>query len=179
MRCEPTNFLFDWTFDSVVNRVTQTPTRISMQIGHMDLARVIHLDQKAVPASVKPSRAGYSIGHWEADTLVVETSAFLPGVLNADGRLLHGARLHITERFRVEADPVRLTRQFVAEDPEYLAEPWRGSGRGVSGGRALRALSLQGSRWRPSAELSVLKRPQRARVTLSPNRHGPGPIKAR
>jgi hypothetical protein len=93
----------------------------------MDLARVIHLDQKAVPAGVKPSLAGYSIGHWDADTLVVETSAFLPGVLNADGRLLHGAQLRITERFRVEANPVRLTRQFVAEDPEYLAEPWRGA----------------------------------------------------
>jgi len=126
LRCEPTNFLFDWTFDSVVNRVTQTPTRISMQIGHMDLARTIHLDQKAVPAGVKPSRAGYSIGHWESDTLVVETSAFLPGVLNADGRLLHGEKLRITERYRLESDPVRLTRQFVAEDPEYLAEAWRG-----------------------------------------------------
>jgi hypothetical protein len=127
LRCEPTNIIFDWTFDSVVNRVAQTPTRITLQYGHMDLARVIHLDQRAVPANVKPSRAGYSIGRWEADTLVVETSAFLPGVLNADGRLLHGSRLRITERFRLEADPVRLTRQFVAEDPEYLAEPWRGA----------------------------------------------------
>jgi hypothetical protein len=80
-----------------------------------------------MPAGVKPSRAGYSMGHWEADTLVVETAAFLPGVLNADGRLLHGSRLHITERFRVEPGPVRLTRQFIAEDPEYLAEPWRGA----------------------------------------------------
>jgi hypothetical protein len=127
LRCEPTSILFDWTFDSVVNRVTQTPTRITMQYGHMDLARVIHLDQKTMPAGVKPSRAGYSMGHWEADTLVVETAAFLPGVLNADGRLLHGSRLHITERFRVEPGPVRLTRQFIAEDPEYLAEPWRGA----------------------------------------------------
>ena len=127
LRCEPTSILFDWTFDSVVNRVTQSPTRITMQYGHMDLARVIHLDQKTVPANVKPSRAGYSIGRWEADVLVVETSAFLPGVLNADGRLLHGARLRVTERFRVEPDPVRLTRQFVAEDPEYWAESWRGA----------------------------------------------------
>jgi hypothetical protein len=126
LRCEPTSILFDWTFDSVVNRVTQTPSRIALQYGHMDLARVIHLDQKAVPAGVKPSLAGYSIGHWDADTLVVETSAFLPGVLNADGRLLHGAKLRVTERFRVESNPVRLTRQFVAEDSEYLAEPWRG-----------------------------------------------------
>ncbi|MEO8307717.1 MAG: DUF6152 family protein [Pseudomonadota bacterium] len=127
LRCEPTSILFDWTFDSVVNRITQTPTRIALQYGHMDLARVIHLDHKTVPAGVKPSRAGYSVGHWDADTLVVETSNFLPGVLNADGRVLHGAQLRITEKFRVEAGPVRLTRQFVAEDAEYLAEPWRGA----------------------------------------------------
>jgi hypothetical protein len=37
LRCEPTSILFDWMFDSVVNRVTQTPTRITMLYGHMDL----------------------------------------------------------------------------------------------------------------------------------------------
>src|SRR5258707_1084398 len=54
LRCEPTNILFDWTFDSVVNRIAQAPARITMQVGHMDLARVIHLDRKAPPADVKP-----------------------------------------------------------------------------------------------------------------------------
>jgi hypothetical protein len=126
LRCEPTNILFDWTFDSVVNRIVQTPTRITMQYGHMDLARVIHLDQKLPPAKPKPSRAGYSIGRFEGDTLVVETSGFLPGVLLADGRVLHSAKLRIVERYRLDATGKRLTRQYVAEDPEYLDEVWRG-----------------------------------------------------
>ena len=127
LRCEPTSILFDWAFDSVVNRIEQTPTRITMQIGHMDLARTIHLDRSAPPAGVRPSRAGYSVGRWEGDVLVVETTAFLPGVLNADSRILHGARLRIVERFELDATGTRLTRSFVAEDPEYFADSWRGT----------------------------------------------------
>lgn len=127
LRCEPTSILFDWTFDSVVNRIEQTPARITMRYGHMDLTRTIHLDRKAPPADVKPSRAGYSIGRWEGNVLVVETTRFSPGVLNADGRVLHGAGLRIVERFELDATGTRLTRSFVAEDPEYFADAWRGT----------------------------------------------------
>jgi hypothetical protein len=127
LRCEPTGILFDWTFDSVTNRVTQTPALITMQYGHMDLARTIHLDQTAVPANAKPSRAGYSIGHWEGDVLVVESSRFLPGVLNADSRILHGSKLRIIERFEFDTATRKLTRRFEAVDPEYFEDAWRGA----------------------------------------------------
>jgi hypothetical protein len=127
LRCEPTGIIFDWTFDSVVNRIEQTPARITMRYGHMDLTRVIHLDRKAAPGDVKPSVAGYSIGRWEGNVLVVETTGFSPGVLNADSRILHGARLRIVERFEMDATGSRLTRSFVAEDPEYFADSWKGT----------------------------------------------------
>jgi len=127
LRCEPTNFLFDWTFDSVVNRIEQTPTAITMRIGHMDMLRTIHLDQKAPPANVKPSREGYSIGRWEGDVLVVESSHFLPGVLNADARMLHGAGLRVTERYELDATGRVLTRRFEARDPEYFTDVWKGT----------------------------------------------------
>lgn len=126
LRCEPTNILFDWTFDSVVNRITQTPTQIRMHYGHMDLQRVIHLDRKASPADAKASLAGYSVGRWEGDTLVVVTDHFAPGVLNADAYMLHGSQLKVTERFTLDPTGTKLTRSFVAEDPEYMAEAWRG-----------------------------------------------------
>lgn len=126
LRCEPTSILFDWTFDSVVNQIEQTPTRITLRYGHMDLQRVIHLDRRAPPADVRPSRAGYSTGTWEGDTLVVTTTAFLPGVLNADARILHGGQLRVVERFTLEANGTRLRRQFAATDPEYFADTWQG-----------------------------------------------------
>lgn len=127
LRCEPTSILFDWTFDSVVNQIQQSPTRITLRYGHMDLERVIHLDRKAPPADVKPSRAGYSVGSWDGDTLVVTTTAFAPGVLNADSRILHGTQLRIVERFALDPSGTRLTRQYVAEDPEYFADRWQGA----------------------------------------------------
>jgi hypothetical protein len=127
LRCEPTGILFDWTFDSVVNRITQTPSRITMQIGHMDLERTIHLDRKTPPTDVKASRAGYSVGRWEGDVLVVETTNFLPGVLNADARVLHGSKLRITERFELDATGRTLTRRYEAVDPEYFEDTWRGA----------------------------------------------------
>src|SRR5690606_31978535 len=126
LRCEATSILFDWTFDSVVNRIEQQPSRITMRYGHMDLVRVIHMDRRTPPADVQPTRAGYSIGRWEGDTLVVETTAFTPGVLNADARILHGQRLRIVERFALDATGTRLTRSFSAEDPEYFADAWQG-----------------------------------------------------
>jgi hypothetical protein len=127
LRCEPTSILFDWTFDSVVNRIEQTPTRLTLRYGHMDLVRTIHLDRRAPPADVRASRAGYSIGRWEGEVLVVETTAFAPGVLNADARFLHGTRLRVVERFALDATGTRLTRSFVAEDPEFFADSWRGT----------------------------------------------------
>ena len=127
LRCQPTGIIFDWTFDSVPNRVTQTATRITMLYGHMDLAREIHLDGKAPPAGVKPSRSGYSTGRWEGDVLVVETTQFLPGVLNADARILHGSKLRVTERFSLDPVTHELTRRYEATDPEYFEDTWRGS----------------------------------------------------
>lgn len=127
LRCEPTGILFDWTFDSVVNRITQTPVRITMQYGHMDLSRTIHLDRSAPPKGEPPSRAGYSVGHWEGDALVAQTTGFLPGVLNADARILHGPNLRITERFELDPATRRLTRRYEAVDPEYFEDVWRGA----------------------------------------------------
>jgi hypothetical protein len=127
LRCEPTGIIFDWTFDSVVNRITQTPARITMQYGHMDLARTIHLDRSAPPKGEPLSRSGYSVGRWEGDVLVVQTTGFLPGVLNADARILHGTQLRVTERFELDAATRKLVRRYEAVDPEYFEDAWRGS----------------------------------------------------
>jgi hypothetical protein len=127
LRCEPTSILFDWGFDSVTNRIEQSATRITMRYGHMDLARTIHLDRKAVPPNTRATRAGYSIGRWEGDTLVVDTTHFLPGVLNADSRILHGTKLRVTERFELDPATHRLLRRYEAVDPEYFEDTWRGA----------------------------------------------------
>lgn len=123
-RCETTNILFDWTFDGPVNRITQNRDDIVIEYGQMNLRRTVHMNQKAAPANAKPSRAGYSVGRWEGNTLVVETTRFLPGVLNAPVR--NSDQLRVVERFTLDPKTMRLTREYQATDPVYLKGTYSG-----------------------------------------------------
>jgi hypothetical protein len=127
LRCAPTNILFDWYFEMDVNRIVQTTGEIRMLYGSMGIERTIHLDQGEHPAGITPSVAGHSIGRWENDVLVVDTVGFLPGILNADGRVPHSDRLHIVERFTLDMTTMALRREYVAEDPLYFEGPFRGA----------------------------------------------------
>jgi hypothetical protein len=123
--CETTSILFDWTFDGPVNRIEQTDDTLVLRYGQMGLERTIHLNAAARPATVAPSRAGYSVGRWEDDVLVVETTGFLPGVLNAPVR--HSDRLRVIERFALNPETFTLTRTYEATDPVYLQGTYTGS----------------------------------------------------
>ena len=97
--------------------IVQTDTHVVILVEWMHWARVIRLDSEHLPEAVR-SLGGDSIGRWEGDTLVVDTTNFLerPGVPRPG--------LHIVERFtRVDRDTLRY--QFTVEDPEYTA-PWSG-----------------------------------------------------
>jgi hypothetical protein len=125
--CRPTNILFDWTFETDINRITQTPAEIKLLYGSMGIERTIHLDQHEHPASVVPSVAGHSIGRWENDVLVVDTVGFAPGILSADGRLPHSGSLHVVERFTFDPAKLALARDYVAEDPTFFTGQFKGS----------------------------------------------------
>ena len=127
LRCEPTNILFDWAFESDVNRITQGGDRITLLYGSMGLERTIHLDVAEHPKDLAPTRAGHSIGRWEGDVLVVETTAFEPGILSADARVPHSSQLRVTERFTLDPEKGTITRSYVAEDPLYLQKPFTGA----------------------------------------------------
>jgi hypothetical protein len=127
LRCETTNILFDWTFESDVNRITQEDDAITMLYGSMGLTRTVSLNVAEHPRDVRPSRAGHSIGLWEGDTLVVDTIGFEPGILSADGRIPHSDRLHVVERFELDAAKPALRRSFVAEDPLYFEGEYKGA----------------------------------------------------
>jgi hypothetical protein len=124
-RCETTSIIFDWTFDGPVNRITQNKDTIVIQYGQMDLKRTVYMNMKAHPTTVKPSRGGHSIGRWDGDVLVVDTTNFLPGVLNAPVR--HSDKLHVVERFSLDPQTMKLTRAYTAEDPVYLKGQYTGS----------------------------------------------------
>jgi Family of unknown function (DUF6152) len=127
LACKPTNIIFDWYFEMDVNRIVQRDATIELQYGSMGIERTIHLDMSEHPADITPSVGGHSIGRWDGDVLVVDTVGFLPGILNADGRLPHSDQLHVVERFSLDPATQALRREYVAEDPVYFEGQFRGS----------------------------------------------------
>ena len=94
--------------------------RIELRYGEWN----VYMDGRKVPNNVKPSRLGYSIGRWEGDTLVVETSAVEANIYGvAADATLHTARLRTTERYSRSADGKTLQLTATLEDPEAFRQP--------------------------------------------------------
>jgi len=130
LSCQPTSIIFDWTFDWPINRITQTTSEdgqkvVDIDYGLYSFMRRIHLSSDDHPADLEPSYAGHSIGRWEGDTLVVDTVGFAAGVLVPPTR--NSEQLHVIERFTLDPDSMALRREYTAEDPVYLAQPYTGS----------------------------------------------------
>jgi Family of unknown function (DUF6152) len=85
--------------------------------------RDVHLDQKQHPAGIKPSLFGHSIGHWQGDTLVIDTVGYLPHVSGLFSGFPAGARKHTVERLTLMPDRRQLRYELTMEDPDFLAEP--------------------------------------------------------
>jgi hypothetical protein len=122
--CMQRSIVSDWGGEGV-NRITQGADAIKLQYGRLGLERTIHMKVAVHPADVAPSRAGHSIGKWDGDVLVVDTVGFLPGTLT--GATPHSAKLHVVERFTLDAATATLKREYTAEDPEYLAAVYKGT----------------------------------------------------
>jgi hypothetical protein len=65
---------------------------------------------------------GLSIGHWEGDTLVIESTNFVDSTWFGRGGLFHSADMKITEKLTRKGD--ELLYQETVEDPDVLIEPW-------------------------------------------------------
>lgn len=123
VRCEITSVLFDWVFDGPINRIRQGDDVITIEYGR-GLTRTVYLNLAGHPSDSVPSRAGHSIGHWDGDTLVVDSVGFEAGIVA--GNVPHSERLHVVERFSLDPETLALRRDYVAEDPAFFADQYVG-----------------------------------------------------
>ena len=65
--------------------------------------RRIYLDGRPHPKDFDPSYVGHSIGHWEGDTLVVDTIGFKPQAILLQEGVPHGEDARVEERYRMVA----------------------------------------------------------------------------
>src|SRR5579862_7675412 len=104
-------------------RIIQTPTIVALLFeSGTGRYRQIYMDGRKLPEDPNPSWLGYSVGHWEGDTLVVETAGFNDrSWLDRVGHP-HSEKLRVTERFR-RVDFGHMEFQMTYDDPETLAKP--------------------------------------------------------
>ena len=117
--CTPRDVLNDWIYNQSPNKVTQTEEKITLQLGFMDVVKVVHMDMAEHPANIEPAWIGHSIGQWDGDVLVVDTV----GYTQARGRgNIHSEQLHTVERFTLDSENGALHRSFVADDALFWEE---------------------------------------------------------
>lgn len=85
--------------------------------------RQIFTDGRKLPEDQNPTWFGYSVGKWEGDTLVVETTGFNEESWLDDGGHPHSDALHVTERFR-RSNFGNMDIQFTIDDPKAYTKPW-------------------------------------------------------
>jgi hypothetical protein len=83
-------------------------------------ARVIRMNAEHLPQNIR-KWMGDSVGHWEGDTLVVDTTNFT-GKTQFRGS---SENLHVVERF-TRVDPKTLLYRFTVEDPSTWDKAWTG-----------------------------------------------------
>jgi hypothetical protein len=105
----------------------QGPTAIFMVSGFMNSTRIIYLDGRkhTDPDIVIPSFNGESIGHWEKDTLVVDTTGFVDDHHWIDNGIIASDKLHIIERMRLINNGANLEIEYSMTDPKSWEGEWK------------------------------------------------------
>jgi hypothetical protein len=121
-RIEPIPFL---TAINELRQIEVSHNRVRFRFDNSgdEAVRDVFLDQPRHPASIKPSLFGHSIGHWEGETLVIDTVGYAPDASGVFSGIPGGARKHTVERLTLLPDRLRLRYEVTMEDPDYLAAP--------------------------------------------------------
>jgi len=98
---------------------------IEVRIESDDNVRTIHMNEDAIAEEQPHSPLGYSIGHWEGDTLIVTTTRLnwpwfkVYGIVAAP----QSEAMKIVERFELDRAAGTLTYSFTSTDPSVFTEP--------------------------------------------------------
>jgi hypothetical protein len=122
--CEPAGVPWFLLQPSILYFV-QGPKEVVMIQAYDSQVRHILLD---VPHSsgVKPSWYGESVGHYEGDTLVIDTIGLNRKTFVDAYRTPHSEKLHVVERWKLSGDGKGLEVAMRVDDPETYFQPWQG-----------------------------------------------------
>jgi hypothetical protein len=104
-------------------KILQSPGLLVFLYESRTTFRQVFTDGRAMPPDPQPTWDGYAVGHWDGDTLVVETRGMNGNTwLDSNGHPLSDA-MHLTERFR-RPDYGHLEIEITIDDPKMYTKPW-------------------------------------------------------
>jgi hypothetical protein len=104
--------------------ILQSPKEVTMIFSGNSEVRHIRLNASH-SANPKPSWYGESVGHYEDDTLVVDTIGLNDKTVLDNYRTPHTDKLHVTERWRLIEDGKKLEILMIIDDPDTFNQPWQ------------------------------------------------------
>ncbi len=104
-------------------QILQAENKIFIAYEWGSNSRVIHLDRPGTEAQL-PSWMGYSLGHYEGNTLVVDVGAQMADAWFDSVGNFHGNNVRVTERY-TPMGPNHLQYEATIEDPEVYTRPWK------------------------------------------------------
>ena len=114
----PRSTYMPWPF-----QILQTDTEIFVAYEFGSNSRTIFMDRPGTEAPL-PSWMGYSLGHWEGETLVVNVTKQVPDTwLDASGNY-HGPNLVVEERYTL-IDENHMQYEATIDDPDVFSRPWK------------------------------------------------------
>ena len=100
--------------------IVQAPGLLVFRYEYYDQVRLVHTDGRGHPPADAPhSKMGHSIGHWEGNELVVDTTHIAASTITNNG-LDHSDQIHMIERYRLGEDGKSLEASQWFEDPATL-----------------------------------------------------------
>jgi hypothetical protein len=124
--CDPLGYPRDlWEANLRPFEIVQTSDRVLQHMQYHDLWRTIWTDGRALPKDPDPAWNGYSIGHWEGDTFVVESTGYDERTWVDHFGDPHSDQMVLTERYqRLDADTLQM--DMTLTDPKTYTAPWVG-----------------------------------------------------
>jgi hypothetical protein len=94
-------------------------------IGGPHTFRTVYMDGREHPKDLEPSYYGHSVGHWEGDTLVIDSVGFNESFWMDRRGMPHTNQLHTIERF-TRKDAETIAYEITVDDPGAYTAQWKG-----------------------------------------------------
>jgi hypothetical protein len=104
-------------------QIFQTPDNIFIAYEFAGANRTIYMNTKQKSSPVD-TWMGWSVGHWEGDTLVVDVNSFNDQTWFDRAGNFHSDALHVVERY-TRVSPAAMDYEVTIEDPNIFSRPWK------------------------------------------------------